>query len=155
MGAYAVEYITASHTPQRGYYEIDLIISYRRTVEQMKAVVTATSTEAVYRLLENALEEGKTEQVVRVGYWDGNSRTAVETAMAELRSQRGIEAESYWAAAYYPEEGAVGLVEFQLDAPAPENVEPVESENGEEGPAEEVTEGAQDQAVPEQTEKPT
>ena len=119
MGAYAVEYITASHHPQRGYYEIDLIISYRRTAEQVKAIVSATSTEAVYRLLEDALEEEKTELVVRIGYWDENSRAAVETAMAELRAEKGIEAEPYWTAAYYPEEGTVGLVEFQLDAPAP------------------------------------
>ena len=158
MGAYAVEYITASHTPQRGYYEIDLILSYRRTAEQMKAVVSATSTEAVYRLLENAFEEGRTELVVRVGYWDENSRTAVENAMAELRAEHGIEGAPYWAAAYYPEEGTVGLVEFLLDAPAPEIVEPaapVEDETGGDGPAEEEPAETEPESEEEQAEKST
>ena len=46
MGAYAVEYITASSRFQRAYYEISLEIRYRRTAEQIQAVVNATSTEA-------------------------------------------------------------------------------------------------------------
>ena len=128
MGAYAVEYITASTQPQRGYYEIDLIISYRRTAEQVKSVVSATSTEAVYTLLEGALAAEKTELAVRIGYWDEGSREAVETAMAELRAAQGIETEPYWAVSYYPEEGNVGLVEFLLDAPAPE--EPMKTLEG-------------------------
>ncbi len=47
MGAYAVEYITASSRSQRGYYEISIQVSYRRTAEQIQAVVNATSTEAL------------------------------------------------------------------------------------------------------------
>ena len=62
MGAYAVEYITASSRSQRGYYEISLQISYRRTAEQIQAVVNATSTEALSALLEAALDEGRYEQ---------------------------------------------------------------------------------------------
>ena len=120
MGAYAVEYITSSAHPQRGYYEIDFAISYRRTAEQVKAVVNATSTEAVYSLLEGALAGEKEELAVRIGYWDGDSREAVETAMAELRAAQGIEDAPYWAVNYYPTAENAGLVEFLLDAPAPE-----------------------------------
>ena len=120
MGAYAVEYITSSAHPQRGYYEIDFAISYRRTAEQVKAVVNATSTEAVYSLLEGALAGEKEELAVRIGYWDGDSREAVETAMAELRAAQGIEGAPYWAVNYYPTAENAGLVEFLLDAPAPE-----------------------------------
>ena len=54
MGAYAVEYITASSRSQRGYYEISIQVSYRRTAEQIQAVVNATSTEALSALLEAA-----------------------------------------------------------------------------------------------------
>lgn len=76
MGAYAVEYITASSRSQRGYYEISIQVSYRRTAEQIQAVVNATSTEALSALLEAALDEGRTELAVRVGYWgeDGQAR---------------------------------------------------------------------------------
>ena len=129
MVAYAVEYITSSVHPQRGYYEIDLIISYRRTAEQMKAVVNATSAEAVASLLEAAVEEEKEELAVRIGYWDATSREIIDTAMAELRAEKGIE--PYWAVNCYPAEGKVGLVEFLLNAPAPEA-----SEETEEIPAE-------------------
>ena len=69
MGAYAVEYITASSRAQRGYYEISIQISYRRTAEQIQAVVNATSMEALSSLLETALDEGRTELAVRIGYW--------------------------------------------------------------------------------------
>ena len=127
MGAYAVEYITSSATSQRGYYEVELSIGYRRSAEQVKAVVNATSAEAVYNLLEGALEAGKTELAVRVGYWEEDSREAVETAMAELRAEREMGETPYWAVEYYPREGEVGLVEFLLDAPAPE--EPPEAED--------------------------
>ena len=58
MGAYAVEYITASSHAQRGYYEVSLRISYRRTQEQLQAVVNATSPEALYSLLAGALDDG-------------------------------------------------------------------------------------------------
>lgn len=123
MGAYAVEYITASSHPQRSYYEIDLILSYRRTAEQMKAIVSATSAEAVYRLLADALDAEKTELAVRIGYWNEDSRSTVEETMTQLRAERGIEGAPYWSAAYYPEEGTVGLVEFLLDAPPPSSSE--------------------------------
>ena len=121
MGAYAVEYITSSATAQKGYYEVDLSIGYRRSAEQVKAVVNATSAEAVRNLLRGALEAERTELAVRVGYWDETSRETVETAMAELRAQREMGETPYWAVEYYPQEGEVGLVEFLLDAPAPED----------------------------------
>lgn len=60
MGAYAVEYITSTSQAQRGYYEIAVRISYRRTAEQIQNVVNATSTEALYTLLQSALDEEKT-----------------------------------------------------------------------------------------------
>lgn len=135
MGAYAVEYITSSVHPQRGYYEIDLIISYRRTAEQMKAVVNATSAEAVASLLEAAVEEEKEELAVRIGYWDATSREIIDTAMAELRTEKGIDGEPYWAVNCYPAEGKVGLVEFLLNAPAPEASEETAEERTE-APAE-------------------
>ena len=140
MGAYAVEYITSSVHPQRGYYEIDLIISYRRTAEQVKDVVYATSAEAVASLLEAAVEEGKEELAVRIGYWDDGSRETIDAAMARLREERGIVDEPYWAVDVYPESGQVGLVEFLLNAPAPEK----EVLAAEEMPAEEAETAVQE-----------
>jgi len=115
LGAYAVEYITSTSQAQKGYYEIAIQISYRRSAEQVQALVNATSPEAVYALLETALNENKTELAVRVGYWGVTGQEQVETAMAQLREDRGLTESKPWLVQYYPAEGPVGLLEFLLD----------------------------------------
>ncbi len=132
MGAYAVEYITASNYAQRGYYEVAIRISYRRTLEQLQAIVNATSPEAVYSLLAAALDEGKTELAVRMGYWGEDGRARVEDAMAQLREERELTETVPWVVNCYPTEENPGLVEFLLDPPEPEL--PEEGESGGESP---------------------
>ncbi len=132
MGAYAVEFITTSSHAQRGYYEVAVRIGYRRTLEQLQAVVNATSPEALYSLLAAALDEGKTELAVRMGYWGENGGTRVEEAMQQLREERELTETIPWVVNYYPGERDPGLVEFLLDPPEPEEGWPP-AENGEEG----------------------
>lgn len=115
MGAYAVEYITTSSQAQRGYYEVELQIGYRRTAEQIQAVVNTTSPEALYSLLETALDEEKTELAVRIGYWGQNGQTQVEEAVTRIREDRGLQETPLWQVIYYPQEGPVGLVEVLLE----------------------------------------
>ena len=104
MGAYAVEYITASSKAQRGYHEVAVRISYRRTLEQLQAVVNATSPEALYSLLAGALDQGETELAVRMGYWGEDGRTRVEDAMLQLREERELTETIPWVVDYYPTE---------------------------------------------------
>ena len=118
MGAYAVEYITASSRAQRAYYEISLEIRYRRTVEQIQAVVNATSTEALQALLETALDEGRTELAVRIGYWGEDDQARVEEIVSRVREDRGLTDTPPWSISYYPPGGTVGLIEFALDGTA-------------------------------------
>lgn len=122
MGAYAVEYITSSSQSQRGYYEIDVQISYRRTAEQIQAVVNATSVEALSSLLEAALDSEKPELAVRIGFWRQEDRARVEAIAEQLRQDRGLTEAPAWAISYYPAEGTVGLIEFLLQP-----VEPAEA----------------------------
>ena len=117
MGAYAAEYITSSFQAQRGYYEVTLQIGYRRPAEQIQAVVNATSPEAVSSLLESALNAGKTELAVRIGYWGVDGRDKVESAILQLREERGLTETAMWVVNYYPATGHVGLLEFLLDPP--------------------------------------
>ena len=114
MGAYAVEFITFTSQAQRGYYEAPVQISYRRTAEQIQAVVNATSTEAVYSLLSAAVVEGRTELAVRIGYWREDDQTRVEEVVSRLREELGLAQEPAWSIYYYPAQGEVGLVEFAL-----------------------------------------
>lgn len=130
MGAYAVEYITSASQEQRGYYEVELQIGYRRTLEQIQAVVNATSPEALYTLLDTALSEGRTELAVRVGYWNQESGQAqVEAALTRVREERGLTERPMWPVLYYPEGGPVGLIEFLLDQEVPpEETEPADGQ---------------------------
>ena len=129
MGAYAVEYITTSSHAQRGYYEVAVRIGYRRTLEQLQAVVNATSPEALYSLLADALDQEKTELAVRIGYWGPDGQARAEDAMLRLREERELTETIPWVVNYYPGPGNPGLVEFLLDPPEPE--EPPEEEGGE------------------------
>jgi hypothetical protein len=114
MGAYAVEFITFTSQAQRGYYEAPVQISYRRTAEQIQAVVNATSTEAVYSLLSTAVAEGRTELAVRIGYWREDDRAQVEEVVTRLREELGLTEGPEWSVYYYPAQGQVGLIEFAL-----------------------------------------
>ena len=94
--------------------------------------MNATSPEALYSLLAAALDEGKTELAVRMGYWGENGGTRVEEAMQQLREERELTETIPWVVNYYPGERDPGLVEFLLDPPEPEEGWPP-AENGEEG----------------------
>jgi len=139
MGAYAVEYITSASQSQRGYYEVSIQISYRRTMEQIQSVVNATSPEALYSLLESALDAGKTELAVRIGYWGQDGRDKVEAAMAQLREDRALGETPAWGVYYYPANGQVGLIEFLLDGSgAPEEAEAALQEDAGEAAEKEI-----------------
>lgn len=113
MGAYAVEYITSSSHSQRGYYEISVQISYRRTEQQVQAVVNATSIEALPSLLDAALESGKSEMAVRIGYWREDEDPArLEAMVSQIREKHGLTESPAWTVTCYPASGPVGLIEF-------------------------------------------
>ncbi len=114
LGSYAVEYITSSRQSQRGFYEASVQISYRRTLEQIQSVVNATSPAALYSLLDAALEEGREELAVRLGYWDEEGTEQVAAAMTQLREERELTETLPWAVFYYPSEEQAGLIEFIL-----------------------------------------
>lgn len=122
LGTYAAEYITYVSQPQWGYYEVDVQIGYRRSAEQIRMIVNATSSTALNDLLEAALDGGRAELVVRIGYWQADGREKVAQAVAALREERGIPEETVWVIRYYPQSDPVGIIEFLLK-PTEEEVE--------------------------------
>lgn len=114
LGAYAVEYITYASQPQRAYYEADLQIVYRRTAEQLQTIVNATSITALGDLLEAALDGGRAELAVRIGYWQTDDTERITQTMNALREERNIPEESVWIVRFYPQSGSVGIIEFLL-----------------------------------------
>ena len=118
LGSYAVAYIASVSQAQRGYHEIKLQIGYRRTAEELRNIVNATSPEAVYMLLRGATERNQKELAVRIGYWGPGGQAQVDEAKARLREDEGLTDFPDWPETfYYPEQGPVGLLEFRLDLP--------------------------------------
>ena len=136
LGAYAAEYITYVSQSQRSCYEMDVQIGYRRSEEQIQTIVNATSFTALKNLLEAALDGGRAELVVRIGYWQADGRDRVAQTLEALRQSRGIPEETVWIVRYYPQTDPVGIIEFRL--------KPTEEEIAEE-------QAAQSAAEPEQT----
>ena len=122
LGAYAVDFVTYTGQPQRGWYEIALQIGYRRTEEQVQSLVSATGSEALYSLLEAAVNGQRTELAVRIGYWEESDRAKIEKTVEQLRQEQGLEDAAPWVVNYYPAEGEVGLIEFVLE-PTEEQLE--------------------------------
>jgi len=114
LGNYAVEYITSSSAVQRGYYELSVQIGYRRTEDQIQAIVNATSTAGLSALLESALSDGKQELAVRIGYWSDSDLATVEQTVTDVRAAAGLTDTPEWTVSYYPANGPVGLIEFNL-----------------------------------------
>ena len=139
MGAYAVEYITSASRAQRGYYEITVQIAYRRSLEQIQSVVNATRTDAIYSLLESAMNAGRKELAVRISYWNLDGREVIQEAVSRLREEHGLTATAEWIVNYYPANRMVGLVEVIMDPGAVDHAEPVGDVTAEE-PAETLTE---------------
>ena len=115
MGAYAVEYITTELEPQRAYLEAGIHIGYRRTAEQLQSIVSATSTAALPELLQIALESGRGELTVRIGYWGEGSRELVCKAAADARELNGVGDDAAWLVCFYPSAEAPGILEFRFD----------------------------------------
>jgi uncharacterized protein YceK len=147
MGAYAVEYITSENQSQRGYYEVRLNISYRRTAEQIQNIVNATSTVALPDLLNAAILSGKTELAVRISYWSSNGAANVAQAVADVREAYGLTDSAPWVVNYYPAEGDVGLVEFLME-PDPEDIAQAAPDSSlEEVPADTAADAAENSLV--------
>ncbi len=139
LGSYAVSYIITESEKQHDHYEVTVRISYRRTRDQMKAIVNATSTTALEALLSAAMESGRKELAVRLGYWNEGDEEIVSNAMLAVEEKWELADSQIWTARYYPSTGYVGLIEFRLEsaplkpAVSSEPEKPVETEKPVEG----------------------
>lgn len=114
LGAYLLDYISYTDTQERGYYEMQVRLGYRRTAEEQAGIITATSTEALGDLLRVAAEQPEVERIaIRFGYFTTDRaglRAMVEAAQAELAP----ESTDKWQVRFYPDTDDVGIVEVAL-----------------------------------------
>ena len=114
MGAYAVEYITYTVSQDnRPYSEIKLALGYRRTEEQVKSIVHATSISALHALLTAAAETSAEELVVQVGYFQDQAQEVRDIAVQVEQEVLGAE-EPTWQVEFYPNESAAGIIEILM-----------------------------------------
>lgn len=112
LGAYALDYLTYTiDTTPRNYVAVDITIGYRRTAEQMNAIVHTTGISALSTLLTAAADNGAAELTVQVSYFD-DQRQEVLNLVKDVQNTRGI-AEP-WQVNFYPENGNVGIIEIIL-----------------------------------------
>ena len=115
LGAYAVDFFSCTVSDNaRNYSELQLTIGYRRTAEQVNAMrhVTNAAT-ALPTLLANAAADGKSELVVQVGYFD-RQEDEIRAIAAQVQSESPMADSEPWEVCFYPEGGAVGIVEIIL-----------------------------------------
>lgn len=115
LGAYAVEYIKYSVTPIVGSYEADVQITYRRTREQVAAIVDATGTAAIRSELSEALADFSSEVVLRISYFEEDSEY-IRQLMREAYLSNPASALDFPDAqiTMYPESGQRRIVEVLL-----------------------------------------
>ena len=117
MGAYAVDYITYDvDSSARNYSQITLTISYRRTPEQIAAMVHTTSVAALYDLLTAAVEADRPELVMQVGYYD-HQKAQVQETIQQVRRENHIPEDTRWRVKFYPTADKAGIIEILMNAP--------------------------------------
>ena len=141
LGSYTVEYLT--YTIDEGahnYSAISLTIGYRRSAEQIAAMVHATNLSALPDLLAAAARGGATELVIQLSYFDQTREEVLstvsqvqqqlldeETAAAPKNTEQPNaqtpppEETEPWQVNFYPHSGDVGIIEILLGEFAEKN----------------------------------
>lgn len=131
LGAYAVDYLSYTlDDSSHNYSVLHLTIGYRRSAEQMNAIVHTTSVSALYDLLASAADRGDTEVAVQVRVLDQTREeildavTAVQLAQYQAENPPEDPEEAPvsalpedvqpWQVNFYPAEGEAGIVEVLL-----------------------------------------
>lgn len=110
LGAYALEYLTYTvDEGGRGYTQLRFTAGYRRTAQQLRAIVHATSLAALQDLLQAAADNESDELVVEISDFNG-TRDDVLRMVAEI--QRG--AKGTWDVQFYPDTEKPGIIEILL-----------------------------------------
>lgn len=66
MGIYAVDYMTHSYTKFPGYYEMELYITYKHSVEELFSIQRASSAAEAVEMLRDMLAAGEERAVIQV-----------------------------------------------------------------------------------------
>lgn len=113
VGAYAVASIRCSVTPIVSCYEANIQIDYRRTPEQVAAVIPVTGASAIRTQLREALAAYREEIVLRLSYFDGDEEY-LQALLREAYCSTPETALDFPRASvrFYPEDGRQRIAEI-------------------------------------------
>lgn len=114
VGAYAVDYMTHDCNRIVSYYEIRISITFRRTAEDIAAIVRASGTAEAEDLIVQALEDGQQSLVLRMSYSDDFSPQQIVQDAQREDPLLSIGAPSV-TVQVYPESGVQRIVEMQFE----------------------------------------
>ena len=111
MGSYAVSYIQYTvDDSARNYSEITVTIGYKKAEQQLIDIVHATNVSALHDLLTEAAQAGKTELVVQLSAFEGQSYQVQQTVYQVQSAMGG----SGWVTNFYPNAANAGVVEILM-----------------------------------------
>lgn len=115
-GSYCLETLDFDMEELRdSYYQVQLLPEYRRTAEDLEAIVETASSSAIYELLIAAYEEGRPSLTVRYAYLAEERETLLANILQLQLELEGVEAPPEEAGEQAPvEEGAEILPQRQL-----------------------------------------
>ena len=115
LGSYVVDYLTyKTEEDGHAYSALTVDIGYRRTEEQVAAMVNTTSINAIYSLLTTAVENGETEFTVQVGYYEDQYEDVMD-AVTEVHQEHPTLGAKRWKVNFYPNEDNAGIIEVLLN----------------------------------------
>ncbi len=118
LGAYAVDFIKSDYTRVLTTYEANIYITYRRTPEQVRALVNVTGTTAIRQEVGDALSLFQPELTLRVGYFTGGVESiAALVRQAYYDTPAAALGMPEVEVALYPETGTQRIVEILLTYP--------------------------------------
>ncbi|MBQ3548336.1 MAG: hypothetical protein IJA33_00440 [Oscillospiraceae bacterium] len=111
MGAYAVEYMTYTlEETAATHIDVKLTVGYRRSQQQMGAIVNITGIAALRDLLTAAAENGTAELTVQLGNFY-NDPSEIHTIVSEVAANNNG---GHWQVLFYPDEARAGIVEIVM-----------------------------------------
>lgn len=119
LGAYMVDYIKHDYSLIVSYYEVDLNITYRHTVDEMDAIVSVTGSSAIRRELRRTLGDFSSKAVLRVSYFAEDEDYILDLVrQAYYNTPAAALGMPEVAVSLYPSSGTNRIVEIDLIYPA-------------------------------------
>lgn len=117
-GAFLLDYVTYAGSNEPSSYKIDVRFHYRRSAEQHKAMISATSSDAIPELLRLAWRQDRPEAAIRVADFQTDA-AGIEAMIRQTQAE--CETTQPWQVTFYPSRTEPGIVEVRFVPAEEEN----------------------------------